>query len=226
MDRRELQNNPAETLQIAIRGILGDMWNALPGVVVNVDLTARTVDVQPAINGRARNLDGSYRSIQMPVLLDCPIVWQGGGGVTLTFPIKVNDECFVIFSSRCIDAWWQNGFQPPTPGTNPPVNQANDPLRLRMHSLSDGFAIVGIKNRSETLVVDTAHAMLQSDDGSTFIQLDPTGQAVKITAPGGINLNGATISSSGEITDGLGKVLGTHKHTGVSTGSGLSGPPQ
>jgi hypothetical protein len=45
-----------------------------------------------------------------------------------------------------------------------------------------------------------------------YVQFLPEGSGINIKSPGSINLNGATISASGEITDAAGKVLGTHDH--------------
>ena len=47
--------------------------------------------------------------------------------------------------------------------------------------------------------------------------------AVDITGP--VNANGAEISTQGEITDALGVVLGTHVHSGVSSGTSDTGKP-
>jgi hypothetical protein len=184
-----------------------------------------TVDVQPLVNGRARQTDGTYKPLQMPVLLDCPILWQGGGGVTLTFPIKQGDECLIIVASRCIDGWYEAG----------PDNGPTDPPEFRMHNLSDGFALVGVKSLPKSWTVDSV-ATLRSDDNSTYVQLDPTGQAVKITAPGGVNINGVTIDSSGNVnspatitatTDviGGGKSLKSHTHNVPNVQGGSSTLP-
>lgn len=51
-------------------------------------------------------------------------------------------------------------------------------------------------------------------DISAYFQL--TASLCKIVAPT-INLNGAIISSAGEVTDGAGIVLGTHTHPGTGT---------
>jgi hypothetical protein len=82
---------------------------ALPGVVAGFDPVAMTVSVQPAIKGRVTSPDGSTRSVALPLLVDVPVFFPRGGGFTLTFPVKSGDECLVVFSSRCMDAWWQSG---------------------------------------------------------------------------------------------------------------------
>ncbi|MFW8450019.1 Gp138 family membrane-puncturing spike protein, partial [Klebsiella pneumoniae] len=69
---------------------------------------------------------GAQVSVNLPLLVDVPVVFPRGGGCTLTFPVKPGDECLVIFADRCIDFWWQSG------GIQEPVDE-------RMHDLSDAF---------------------------------------------------------------------------------------
>lgn len=223
MDRRERYSTDEEVLRLAMRALQSRIWTALPAIVQRVGNAGQTVDVQPTTNGRMRTEDGSLSSIQMPVLLDCPVLWQGGGGATITFPIAAGDECLVLISSRCIDAWWDRGGVQDSPD-------------IRMHNLSDGFALVGVRSRPRAFAVNTAGAELRSDDGSTFVRLDPAGQLVQITAPGGVNINGVTIDSQGNVSSpgtvtaaqdvvGNGTSLHTHTHRNVQPGSGNSGTP-
>ena len=223
MDRRERYLNDEEVLRIALQSAQSRIWTALPGIVKSVNAAKMTIAVQPTINARLRNSDGSYTTLKMPVLSDCPVLWQGGGGVTAVFPIAAGDECLVIFSSRCIDNWWALGG-------------VQDPPEFRMHNLSDGFALVGVRNAKRAYTPPAGVAALMSDDGTTYVQLNPTAKTLKMTAPNGINLNGVTIDSSGNVSSpatvtattdvvGGGKHLATHTHSGVTTGGGVTGPP-
>jgi hypothetical protein len=157
----------------------------------------------------------------MPVLNDCPVLWQGGGGVTAVFPIAAGDECLVVFSSRCIDNWWALGG-------------VQDAPEFRMHNLSDGFALVGVRNVNRAFTPPAGVAALMSDDGATYVQLNPTAKTLKMTAPNGINLNGVTIDSSGNVVSpatvtgqtqvvagsgGSAVHLTTHQHPTAATGS-------
>ena len=66
------------------------------------------------------------------------MVFPGGGGWSITFPVSKGDEALVVFASRCIDDWWQSGGV----GIQPD---------LRMHDLSDGFAIIGPRSQPRKL---------------------------------------------------------------------------
>ncbi len=131
MDERfQLLNDQEQGMRMMLDGRQVGMWTALPGIIEALDLAAMTCTVQPAIQAVVVDADGSQRAVNLPLLLDVPIVFPKGGNFLLTSPIAVGEEVLVVFSSRCIDAWWQSGG----------VQQA---MEARMHDLSDGFAIPG-----------------------------------------------------------------------------------
>ena len=73
---------------------------ALPGTVVSFDAESVTAVIQPAIKGYEPDANGNQVSISMPRLVDVPVSFPCGGGVTLTFPVKPGDECELIFNDR------------------------------------------------------------------------------------------------------------------------------
>ncbi|WP_333986128.1 Gp138 family membrane-puncturing spike protein [Burkholderia orbicola] len=181
MDRRERTDDELEALKHAIGARLTEVWTALPGTVESFDPVAMTVTVQLGTKDSIRNEDGTVSTSPFPLLTDCPVVWQGGGGVTATFPIAAGDECLVVFASRCIDAWWQSGG----------VQEQAEP---RTHSLADGFALVGVRSRPRALAgVSATSAQLRSDDGVTFVDLNPTAGTLKLVAPTLIDLTAPSV---------------------------------
>jgi len=60
-------------------------------------------------------------------------------------------------------------------------------------------------------------------DGSVIIS--NTLGTIELKADGSVDINGAVVSVTGEITNATGVVLGTHIHSGVTSGAGTSGPP-
>lgn len=187
-DRRERAPDAEETLRTVFEALIAGVYTAMPGIVQAVNAAQMTASVQPTINGRVTDEKGVVSSITMPELQDCPLLWQGGGGLTLTFPVKANDECLIIIASRCIDSWWATG-------------KVSDPLRLRMHDLSDGFALVGVRSKPHAFSFDMTSASLQTDDGTAYLKFNPTTKALVITMPGGINMNGMTVDASGNLTN-------------------------
>ncbi len=108
-DRRELLNDEQEALRMAMDGRLSSLWVSIPGIVTKVDFDKMTLEVQPAIQGIVEDQYGNFKNVNLPVLVDVPIVFPSAGGFTLTLPIKTGDEVIVLFASRCIDSWWQSG---------------------------------------------------------------------------------------------------------------------
>ncbi|HEJ7869716.1 TPA: phage baseplate assembly protein V [Serratia marcescens] len=234
--------------------IMSNLRVAQPGIIQSFDpgdeTRAPTCVVQPAVKGYESDDAGEKASLSLPLLVDVPVIFPRGGGVTLTFPVKAGDECLLVFSDRCIDFWWQSG------GVQEPVDG-------RMHDLSDAFAIVGLQSCARKIAnISTSAAQLRTDDGAAFIELDPGSHAVTVTTPGkltasaqgGTEINSPEIVLNGNVTingnlsqgmgDGggtatmLGPVnvtndvnaggisLQTHKHGGVETGGGQTGGPQ
>lgn len=213
MDRRELLNDEQEALRVAMDGRLSSLWTALPGIITEVDLTKRTCSVQPSIQGRTQKPDGSMTFVNLPMLVDVPIIMPSAGGFTLSLPIAAGDEVLVIFSSRCIDAWWVNG------GVSVPMEQ-------RMHDLSDGFAIPGPKSVPNAEPLDGANARLMKDDGSAYVEITPSGAVnvkgtvAEIEAPT-ITLKGNVVIPPGNTLTLNGIDFNTHKHSTATNPSGV-----
>jgi hypothetical protein len=184
----ERVNDSQEALRLALEGHQAQVWTALPAIIESFDANAVTCVAQPAIKAEVRAADGSTRLVALPLLIDCPVVFPRGGGCTLTFPIAKGDECLVVFSSRCIDAWWTAGGV-----------QAQ--AELRMHDLSDGFCLPGPFSQATKISgISTNSVQLRSNDASTYIDLNPTSQKVKIVAPGGFEVDAPTNLFTGAVT--------------------------
>lgn len=250
MDRRERVGDPEEIQRMIFAGLQSKLWTALPGIIESFDPSAMTCTVRPAISGARLTRGGTTVDVEIPLLLDCPVCFPGGGGVTLTFPIVNGDECLVVFSSRCIDSWWQLGG-------------VRGQAELRMHDLSDGFVLPGVRSQPRKFSVSTTTAQIRTDDGSAFVEINPSSHKIKaqtsgdieavaggsmaiqaptITLTGNVQINGplsqtggnATMSgnltASGTITGqsdvvGGGKSLKSHIHSGVTSGAGNTGQP-
>lgn len=230
MRRSERLDDLEEGLRIAMESHQSHMWTSIPGIVAGVDLSAQTLSVQPSIQGSVTAPDGSVQVVNLPLLVDVPVVWPRAGGFALTFPIKAGDEVLVVFASRCIDAWWQSGG-------------VGAQAEARMHDLSDGFAILAPTSQPKKFSgVSSSNVQLRDESGTTYVEITPGGAArvvgatkIDITAPT-INLNGTTNitgttnivgqvnqSGGGLVSNGI--TFSSHKHTGVQPGSGTSGGP-
>lgn len=223
MDRRERTNDHEESLRMAIDGQIAQLWTAIPAIIQSFNATAQTVTAQPAIQGVTTDKKQNKNYVNMPLLVDVPIQFMTAGGYSITCPISVGDECLIVFSSRCIDGWWQSGG-------------VQRPIEARMHDLSDGFALIGVRSQSRTVAgYDTTKLQIRSDDHNTMIEVDKTGK-VNISAPtsmtittplatftGNVNVSG-TLTATTDVVGG-GKSLSSHIHSGVTSGLSNTGAP-
>ncbi|EOI1370287.1 phage baseplate assembly protein V [Serratia marcescens] len=246
----ERQDSPELVLKAVADSLSTSLRVAMPGIIQSFNVDAVTATIQPAVKASVRQSDGSLSSVALPLLVDVPVVFPRGGGVTLTFPVAAGDECLVVFADRCIDYWWQNGG-------------VQEPLDQRQHHLADAFALVGPQSQAQKISgISTSAAQLRTDDGAAFIELDPGSHAINVTtqgkltasAQGGTEINSPEIVLNGNVTingnlsQGMGNgggtatmygpvtvtndvtaggiSLQTHKHGGVETGGGQTGGPE
>lgn len=218
MDQRERIGDFEEGLRSMMDGRLSSLWTALPGIVQSFNPLQMTAVVKSAIKFKQTSPDGSIQWKDFPLFLDVPIVWPSGGLFTMTFPVTEGDEVLVVFASRCIDSWWQNG-------------ESQNQFEFRMHDLSDGFAIPGPVSQPNVIPnISTDAAELRTNDGTVKISIFSDG-AIEITAPVGVTINGdltveGTIVASEEISaQGGAHTVSAHVHPGVATGGSNTGLP-
>lgn len=188
---------------------------AVPAVVTSVGNLAgvQTVTVQPAVQeNQFQNLVPT--PVSLPALPDVAVLVYGAGGFVITLPIAVGDECLVVFTDMCYNAWWVAG------GT------VNNQEERRRHDLSDGIAIFGLWSNPRAIANYTTNALeVRSLDGNTFIQMK-SGQVV-ITPDNGttqIAITPGNISLTATVIDINGTSYHAHIHSGVTTGAGVTGP--
>lgn len=152
----------------------------MPGIIQSFDAAAQTVTVQPALREKML-ADGNESWIDIPLLVDVPIVVPRAGGYALTLPIQAGDECLVVFGDMCMDGWWQSGG-------------VQNQVECRRHDLSDGFAIIGVWSQPRVIPgYSTGSAQLRNDAGSAYVELagdtiNIVGGTVNIKA-GRVNIN-------------------------------------
>lgn len=100
----------------------------IPCIVQSYNSANNTVECQPAVRERIINEDGTIQYIQLPLLINVPVIFPGSANFDIKFPLSKNDECLVFFSDLSIDNFWQKG-------------SVQNPVEVRRHDLSDGMAI-------------------------------------------------------------------------------------
>ena len=225
-----------DIVKMHVRDGMRRIHTSCPAIVQAFDPVARTISAQPVTQVLTAN-----GFVNMPLLVDVPIQFLGGGGFFLEFPIAVGDEVLVCFSESCIDRWWTQGLLAP-------------PDDYRFHDLSDGMAIAGFDSRTKTrMPVDTSKVRLVTRTGV----LGSIASNGAFTWNGNVTING-TLHTTGQIQGDAGAsitgsvaatmnvtaanvtasvavsaptvssgtaVLASHTHSGVTTGTANSGPP-
>lgn len=95
----------------------------------------KTIDCKPVTN---RTVNG--RSVELPLFTKVPPVFMSGGSSYTAHPIAIGDYCLLLITERCFDSWYEG-------------SDYVAPLEKRMHDYSDGFALVGIKNKAGAITI-------------------------------------------------------------------------
>jgi hypothetical protein len=144
----------AEVLRRARSRAVQDVRVGLPGVVVAYDSASQLTDVKPQISDTFEEEDGTVSNIDIPVIVNVPVIFPAGGGMRITFPVRTGDTVWLMFSDRSLDAWLSAG------GDTAPAD-------LRRHHLSDAVAIPGLHpNNAAWSDADTSVITLGSDSGT------------------------------------------------------------
>lgn len=231
---------------VQMERMIADMRVCFPGIIKSFDAVKQRVSVVPAVRMKV-TLPDQVIYVDMPEIINVPIVIPYGyaGGLMITFPINANDPCLLIFSDRALDNFLQTGAQAD------PIGRIDEQVTApRAHDLTDAICIPGliadpqkiaswnnnaieIRNSDRSVYISLTAANVQTQgDVTANGKLNQTGNVTltgnlsvsgDITAQGKLTVTG-NITSSGTITDGMNIQLATHKHSGVQTGSGTSGP--
>lgn len=218
----------------AIQGELANLWTSLPCEVESYNPDAVTVDVYPLIKIPVRMPNGEIETVEIPRLMDVPVMFPCAGGFTITHPINVGDECFVSFASRNIDIWWQSGG-------------IQNPFDTRKHDLSDGFAFFRPQSQATKISdISTTDLEIRNDANTCKIQITPEGEihfigtksvfhhpvemqkTLDVSGAASmqttLDVAGKSTLAGGAAVDGI--EFGTHKHGGIQRGGGDSDGPK
>lgn len=226
----QLAGSPTAQIDDAVNAALCELRVCCPGVIQSFDSTEQTVTVRLAIK-EEMIVNQRANMVQIPDLIKVPIIIPRGGQFLLTVPIVKGDECLVIFGDQCVDGWWQSGG-------------AQNPLELRRHNLSDGFAVLGTWSQPNVVSnYSTNSAQLRSLDGTVIVDVAEAGVTVtspkvslnttgdvdvtttgdtNVTATGNVTVTGSKVTL-GNATTIDSRVFLNHKHSGVQGGSSVTG---
>jgi len=183
--------------------IMKSLRVAIPAKITSINYAKSTCECQPLIRERLRMSDGKYSSVDLPLLLDVPIIFPGSSDYSITFPLSVGDEGLVIFADMCIDSWWQSG-------------DIQDQFETRRHDLSDGFFIPAQMSQPKK------YANISNSD--LEIKHRSSGNGLKITSSG-VSVVGDIFVDGKSLKTFMSK-YNSHSHVAPEGGGTTSGPSQ
>ena len=204
-----------------------DIDTMLPAVVISYDRASNTAIVKPTI----QMLDTNGNAISREQIAKVKVLALGGGGFVLNFPLQAGSKGWIEACDRDISLFAQAG------------NEEQPPNTLRFHSFSDSRFIPDIFSQYVISPSDEGAMVLQSTDGSVAVVVDAAelrlrAPSVKVVSSGNTAITSAgtlTITASATTINGpvtapngitIGSIpFGSHRHTGVTLGTGTSGGP-
>jgi hypothetical protein len=165
-DIRERFPSMTEIVEATIERYLSQFHVAMP-VEITEDSDGHTVSLQPLIKRTVAKPDGTFETIDYPVIPDAPVQFPSGNGVTSTHALKKKDQGVYLVASRSIDGWFQQDGE---------QNQVDS----RVHDLSDGFFIPGIRatpRKLENYSKDSTQ--VRTDDAKSVVDVGHGGVTAK-----------------------------------------------
>jgi hypothetical protein len=118
--------------------------------VESYDATTQKASVQPLIKRGYYDEKGGVRQAEsLPIITGVPVLFPGGGGCRITWPIAVGDTVLLVFSEASLDKWVVTGGEV-------------DPRDDRRHSLSDAVAIPGLRPFKNATAADGTNVVIEA----------------------------------------------------------------
>lgn len=130
-----MTRNPklAEVVGVALDARLEELMVCVPARVERYDSSLQLVDAQPLVKRTHEDEEGNRVLERMPVITNVPVVFPGGGGFGLRFPIARGDTVLLVFAADPLDAWKSLGGEV-------------DPGEEGRFGLHDAVAIPGLRD--------------------------------------------------------------------------------
>ncbi|OPK06910.1 hypothetical protein BZ164_00830 [Pseudomonas veronii] len=233
MLKQEGRTKQAKMMRDAFLEAMKGVCTSLPGHVRTFDPVTQLAQVQPGI----LRVDINGAEFTIPPIIEVPVYFPGGD-YCVEYQIDDGCEGDILFSQRCIDGWVQSG------------GVAANPIG-RFHNMQDAMFLPGFRSKPNVLPsfqnngvrmrnkAGTQFVWLKNDnsismdngvarfsvlaDGTTLMQ-NGAG-SFQLLADGSFLINGLKITPDGNVITAAGINLNTHRHSGVTPGSGTSGVP-
>lgn len=177
-------NDEITSLENMAKQKISEIHTAMPAKIISFDASTCTAVVKPTL----MYYTADDELLEYPLITGVPVFMPRAGSAQITYPVKADDSCLLIFSERSIDEWLGKG-----------ASDNHDP---RQYDLTDAFAFVGMCP-AQSISAENVELI----NSGTKISVTP-GNTVNIT--GNVNIQG-TVTVSGDVIGGGISLIG-HTH--------------
>ena len=169
--------------------MMKDVGTSIPGHFLSFDPVTQLAQVQTGVV----RIDVNDQSFTPPPIIECLVYIYGTSDHMIELEINPDDECYIMFSQRCIDAWIDQG------------GVASQPI-VRFHDFSDAVCFPGIRSQPNKISNYSNNGIkIRNKSGDKFIWFknDGTGEItldeLTINAPT-TNINGDIVHNGNQTT--------------------------
>ena len=134
---RDTLGNDSQLYENIIKKVGFNLRCCIPGIIQSYDSVHNTATIQPAIREEIVNEDNTVQYMNLPILVNVPIIFTSCSIGSIKMLLKQGDECLVLFSDLSIDNFWKYA-------------NVQNPIEVRRHDLSDGIAIPCVLSQPNT----------------------------------------------------------------------------
>lgn len=192
-----------QTLKEAIRAQLLDVHTAMPGKVLEYDVSTLKAKIQPLLKRKFVTED---KAGDLPIINKVPVWAPGGVNSIFHTPVAEGDTGLIIFCERSIDTWKSGEGGSVSP---------DDP---KTHDLSDAIFFPGLYPFSK-VISGLSETNITIKNSDLKIEIDPSGK-ISISGPSE-ELVSVLVDFAGHISTFIGNVSGAN----ILVGSGSSAGP-
>lgn len=187
-----IQANIANALKQSFKEMRKELNTSIVGHIAAFEPSTQMAQAQIGVVG----LDAQGNSFTHAVIIECPVQFTGGNQFHIEHQIDAGDECIILFSQRCIDAWLANG------------GIAEQPF-VRFNDKDDAMIIVGLRSQPNAISdFQNNGIVLRDKNRGTYVWLKNDGSIelvngsgfIKLEAGGTVDINGVKIMPDGSMT--------------------------
>lgn len=164
-------SDTSPTLKQVIRAMfeqkLAHVRVGMPGEIVSFDKETQLAQVKPLLSDQIFDADGAVGSVALETLQGVPVVFEGAASFAATWPVAAGDPCWLTFSDRSLDQWFERGG-------------VVDPGDERGHDIADPIAFLGVRSKPGALTHFDATRAVWGGTGATAPRIAVDGSMVHL----------------------------------------------